>query len=478
MRKRFAPVALFTVLGFLLVSGVGPLSAQDADDRLTVHAGVTYFNNPEFDSLVLVEFPFTINRHEFDFFPSGGADSGYSARIFSQVNLYGVDGLPVDSANTYFAAAVPTLTEARAEGYKLFNKLSLLIKPGIYSARMTVVDVVSKREGDFFLDKIVVEPARKNALAIGGVCLAYRISYLGDSGAVAGSRMLKNGFNVLSNPLGIYGVSDTLVYLYAELYNLAYPSGDDSQYRLACAFLDDSGKVYRDFGYRTRQKSGNSAVIAESFDITGWTAGLYRLRLAATDLLSGQADTQFVAFRIVSMYESLGAVASTEASEAYDTLSLEVKLHLVEYLLTPAEKKTLNSLSDTGKETFAEQFWREYEPDPDVNTVQTRQELLGRYLYCNAFFSSNVEKTDGWLSDRGRIYMTYGPWEERDDIQTPTAGNPFEVWYYYSIREGGVFVFEDKQGFHDYTLVHSNVEGERYNQGWEDRLREELYKIR
>jgi GWxTD domain-containing protein len=174
---------------------------------------------------------------------------------------------------------------------------------------------------------------------------------------------------------------------------------------------------------------------------------------------------------------SLARAVLESLDVSYDSLSLEVKVRLVHYLLNPVEKQTLNSLTAVGKETFLDQYWREHDSDPETEVVENRREMLARYLFCSNFFSNNVEEPDGWSTDRGRIYMTYGPWEERDDIQAPNVGRPFEVWYYHSIREGAVFVFEDKQGFEDYTLVHSNAEGERFSDEWDNKLQDELYKI-
>lgn len=239
--------------------------------------------------------------------------------------------------------------------------------------------------------------------------------------------------------------------------------------------LDDSGRVFSDFGYKTIDKAGTTAVIAESFDISDWPAGRYRLRITATDLLSQQKDSQQV---LVTVLEPSTVVASAEVidePQPYDTLSLEVQLRLVAYTLTPVEEEALKTLNPVGKKNFLKQYWREHDSDPKTAVNETLIEAVERYEYANYNFSTNAEKTNGWKTDRGRIYMTYGPWEERDDIEAPRVGNPFVIWWYHSIREGSVFVFEDLQGFRDYTLVHSNVEGERYSQEWEDILRDQRY---
>jgi len=73
--------------------------------------------------------------------------------------------------------------------------------------------------------------------------------------------------------------------------------------------------------------------------------------------------------------------------------------------------------------------------------------------------------------------MTYGPWEDREDIHAPRSGKPFVIWHYYSMREGLLFVFEDQEGYQEYRLVHSNATGEVYSAEWVNLLNEELYKI-
>ncbi len=466
-----AVLSILVALSFFCWSGL--LSAQDMDDRLTVYAGATFFNDPALDSVVLVEFPFTLNRDEFQFFQPDSLDTRYYARVFAEVTLFGVDGLPTDSARTYFSAVVGSREEASTRGVKLFNSLALVIRPGVYSARVTVIDVVGKAQGEFFYEKIIVEPPVKDVISIGGKCLAYDISRAAEDPSTEFNRLIKNGLVVLHNPLGIFGTEDTAAHLYAELYNLQYEPETPSQVRLAFKVIDDSGRVHSDLGHKTIDKVGGTAVIAESFGIAGWPAGTYRLRITATDLLSRQSDSQQVAVTIVGPETVAEVMEEAEVFDPYDTLSLEVQKRLVNYLLTPVEKDALNSLNRTGISNFLSQYWREHDSDPATRANETRLAIIERYEYANRHFSNDSEKSDGWLTDRGRIYMTYGPWEDRDNIQAPRLGNPFVVWHYHSLREGSVFVFEDRQGYQDYTLVHSNVEGERYSKAWEDRLRQD-----
>jgi len=51
----------------------------------------------------------------------------------------------------------------------------------------------------------------------------------------------------------------------------------------------------------------------------------------------------------------------------------------------------------------------------------------------------------------GRVYIQYG---EPDDVDSQPVGrmlNAWETWYYYS--EHTKFIFVDREGFGEYTLV-------------------------
>ena len=428
--------------------------------------------------MVLVEFPFTLNRHEFKFYQPDSVHSEYFARIFAQLNLINTEGYVIDSAKTYFSVAVPNLEEAAVKGIKLFNKLSMFVKPGVYSARLTIIDAVSKKENELFYDRVIVEPAVRDKLSLGGLCLAYDIKNV-DEKATDNQQMVINGFKVLNSPLSVFSTEDTLIYLYGELYNLDYNPEDTSAYRLAYSIIDDSGRVFLHLGYRERSKPGISVVITEFFDVKGLIPNLYNILIIATDLSSGQVDSAQVPFRIFEPM-TFAEQSSSEYNipDPYDNLTLDEKLHLVTYLLTPDQKTVMQRLSVEGKENYLTQYWREHDSNISTKIIENRLEMIERYRYVNRFFSIANTMTDGWQTDRGRIYMTYGPSERIEDIPAPISGNPFIIWEYYSIKEGQVFVFEDREGFGDYRLVHSNVEGEIYDGDWDQRLKQgttELY---
>jgi len=100
----------------------------------------------------------------------------------------------------------------------------------------------------------------------------------------------------------------------------------------------------------------------------------------------------------------------------------------VAYILTGEEKEAFLHLnSDEEREQFIEQFWLRRDPTPDTVENEFREEHYRRIAYANERFSSGKP---GWRTDRGRIYIAWGP---PDDIESHPSGGA----YYRPIEEGG-----------------------------------------
>jgi len=80
----------------------------------------------------------------------------------------------------------------------------------------------------------------------------------------------------------------------------------------------------------------------------------------------------------------------------------------VAYVITPEEKRAFLMLkSDAEREQFIEAFWRRRDPDPDTPANEYRDEHYARVAHANQNFAA--PNTAGWKTDRGRIYIMYGP---------------------------------------------------------------------
>src|SRR5580698_8759663 len=84
----------------------------------------------------------------------------------------------------------------------------------------------------------------------------------------------------------------------------------------------------------------------------------------------------------------------------------------VVYIITPEERSAFLRLqTNEEREQFIEQFWLRRNPDPDSPENTFKEEHYRRIAYANEHFASGIP---GWKTDRGRIYIMWGPPDETD----------------------------------------------------------------
>ncbi len=117
----------------------------------------------------------------------------------------------------------------------------------------------------------------------------------------------------------------------------------------------------------------------------------------------------------------------------------------VSFIITDEERSAFNKLqTDEEREQFIEQFWLRRDPSPDTEENEFKEEHYRRIAYANERFASGIP---GWKTDRGRIYITFGPPDEIEDHSSggfyerpPEEGGgetstfPFQQWRYRYIE--------------------------------------------
>src|SRR5271157_5846055 len=110
----------------------------------------------------------------------------------------------------------------------------------------------------------------------------------------------------------------------------------------------------------------------------------------------------------------------------------------VVYIITDEERAAFKQLSnDEERDNFIEAFWQRRDPTPDTEENEYKEEHYRRIAYANEHYAAGIP---GWKSDRGRIYIMYGPADE-------VSGSPSGGTYQRPMEEGGgetsTFPFED-----------------------------------
>ena len=139
----------------------------------------------------------------------------------------------------------------------------------------------------------------------------------------------------------------------------------------------------------------------------------------------------------------------------------------VVYIITPEERSAFLQLSTSEeREQFIEQFWLRRSSNPDLPENDFKEEHYRRIAYANEHFASGIP---GWKTDRGRIYIIWGPADEVDSHPTggtydrpmeegggSTTTYPWESWRYRYLEGLGnnvILEFVDPSGSGEYHLT-------------------------
>jgi len=115
---------------------------------------------------------------------------------------------------------------------------------------------------------------------------------------------------------------------------------------------------------------------------------------------------------------------------SFDPLSREFydKARLI---MTGEERHIFKHLPDQeSRHVFIGDFWEKRDPDPDTEINEYKNEFFRRIEYANQFFREGIP---GWKTDRGRIYIYFGPpddWTEKP-MHLDRDVKSLLVWSYY-----------------------------------------------
>ena len=139
----------------------------------------------------------------------------------------------------------------------------------------------------------------------------------------------------------------------------------------------------------------------------------------------------------------------------------------VVYIISPNERNAFLQLdTNEEREQFIEQFWLRRSTNPDLPDNDFKEEHYRRIAYANEHFASGIP---GWKTDRGRMYIMWGPADEVDahpmggtwdrpmeDGGGSTTTYPWETWrwrYLEGIGENIELEFVDTTGSGEYHLT-------------------------
>ncbi len=302
----------------------------------------------------------------------------------------------------------------------------------------------------------------------------------------------------------------TLSYYY-EIYNIDQEVGQKPF--VVMAYIEDLQTGARIEGIQTlgRKNGARTVPVFGTLDIKELPSGNYNLVVEARN-----RDNQLMLYKKQSFFRSnpgvkgkeLSDVAATFAGRYNDEQQLNTYLEALYPIASDIEMSAVNDMVRRPcleeKQAFLYRFWHTRNGlSPESEWLKYKE----RIDFVQAHFS--YPRTRGIMTDRGRVYLQYGPpdfiRDEKDFVGANRIGNndegpvtmqlgnrpetgspmytgtsqghvyylPYQLWRYNKLETDDynrVFLFWDEHRSGYYTLLNSNARGEVQDPGWERRL--------
>jgi len=302
------------------------------------------------------------------------------------------------------------------------RQMSTTVAPGTYELALQVLDEESKK--NLQINRTVRVPDfERDSLSISDILLVNRMS--GD-----GPRK-----TIVPNISSSFGEKTENFYLFFEVYR----RGIRDSVRLRFRLLDaKQAEIFSEV--RREALTGNLSQLFWKVESATLGAGQY---VAAMEVLPpAVADSMHVLARSIRAF-------SVRWHDLPPTITnLDKAVEQLRYVAKDAELDYIREAKDPEekKRRFVE-FWDKHDPDPQTPRNELMEEYYARVAYANKNYSHYVE---GWKTDMGMVYITFGPPESIERHPFELSTRPYEVWYYY--QQNREFVFVDETGFGDYRL--------------------------
>lgn len=423
-------------------------------------------------------------------------EAGISYCVFKvETSAYVEVYLYVDGASVDFVAGPDTHLQAGVEVVLYFKQGDRIVrydKFALHSPRM--------KQPEHFMD------VKRYALPDGDYELTTELRDLNRPGnektyqsvlsvRMAGNELLQSGIQLLAtarpdtaeNPFcknGIYmeplawhtyGKSASELIFYHEVYHSDAALADDFlvTYRIENTETDAPRTVL--IAHKRRSPAPVVPILL-SMDISSLPTGDYRLVVEIRNRTQELKSRRELNFRRENPYLRTAALhpdsirIEDEFVEKLSADELRLSLRALTPQLAGKEQETLHLLIKSDslqvQKIYLFRYWIQ-------KNTQAPEAAYRQYMKVvqavDQTFASGFRR--GFETDRGHIFLKYGPPDDIDNREQEPSAPPYEIWSYYQFpatKQNNVrFIFYNPSlAPGDFVLLHSDVIGERQNPQW------------
>jgi GWxTD domain-containing protein len=287
----------------------------------------------------------------------------------------------------------------------------------------------------------------------------------------------KSGYDLIPLVYGFYPESSQTLSFYCELYNTTAVLGDTAKF-MTNYYIESFEKAaaLNDFYFRRRSETKAVNNLLNTINIEQLPSGNYNLvvevrdrqnELLASNKVFFQRSNPSIQFNLNDITALNVANSFASNYNNHDTLREFIKC--LSPISSQMERAFAENLVRDNNLTIMQQYFYNFWLNRDfVSPEAAWREYLNEVQKVNAAFKTQTKK--GFESDRGRVYLQYGPPNQLIESYNEPNAYPYEIWHYYSLgnQRNKRFVFYTKDIVtNDFALIHSDAIGELSNFQWQ-----------
>jgi GWxTD domain-containing protein len=365
----------------------------------------------------------------------------------------------------------PEVDDTTGLQYSFMDQQRVQLPNGSYVLELSIRDK-NLSEKPYKINQPVTIEYYNNIVAVSDIQLL--ASY---TKSAAPNILTKSGYDLVPYADNFFSTSMKALKFYAEIYNTEKVFGNAPfliSYFIETAESKRAIETLRGF---SKQNPGKVNVLMREIPISELPSGNYNLvievRNQQNELIANKST--FIQRSNVPPATASGSdftskdITNTFASAILNLDSLTEYINSLNPIATSLEQTFITNqikLADLKMmQQFFYDFWSRRSP---VNPEKSWMDYHGEVLRVNNDFGTRINR--GYQTERGRVYLKYGPPNTITRSYNEPSAYPYEIWHYYKIenQSNRKFVFYNPDLVtNDFTLIHSDAQGEPYNERWE-----------
>lgn len=344
--------------------------------------------------------------------------------------------------------------------------------PGVYEMDLRIRDLNSQ-DPEYHYVKQVEFPAPDGKPWISDIEQAE--SYTPSAGV---TKFTKSGYEIIPFITGFYPERTDSIRFYAEVYNTR---AMNDNFLLRYYISNNSNRqVFPDKLVSRKESPSNVIVVLATLPLTDLPSGNYNLSVEIRN-----RNNELVCYR-QTFFQRSSSSGKHIAAHDFDNLDINSTFvasinnpdTLKEFILclapisTGLEAQIGENQANLGDVYQMQQFFLGFWRARD--TEHPQEEWLkykAKVEEVNNAYSTLIKK--GYQTDRGRVYLQYGPPNTITADDMDPEAYPYEIWHYYKLnnQSNRKFVFYAREkSTNEYDLLHSDAIGELQDPNWELKL--------